>query len=186
MTVTDWNAKQAARAVAAAALHATHPHLVPANGKGGSLIAAAKNIRTELARAFPGVAFSVKSKRFSMGDSVDVRWTDGPTTKQVDAIINRYSAGSFDGMTDSYTYDHCAWTDAFGDAKYVHSTRSYSDNMVASILRRIGAQFGVEGLAVEAYKAGKLWNMRTDGGIEIDREVNLALSRHTYCMTVSA
>ena len=102
----DYEAKMKARAAAAAALAAANPWLVPVwSVKGGALIAAAKNIRIELARAFPGVKFSIKSRRFSMGDAIDVSWTDGPNSRQVDEIIDRYSAGSFDGMQDLYTYE---------------------------------------------------------------------------------
>jgi hypothetical protein len=117
MNAGDWEAKQAVRAAAARALQRAHPRLVPVSDKVDSLVAAAKNIRIELARAFPSIEFKVRSKRFSMGDDIRVSWADGPTSAQVDAIINRYRAGTFDGMTDSYDYEHSAWTDAFGDAK---------------------------------------------------------------------
>ena len=63
----------------------------------------AKVIRRELAAAFPGVKFSVRS-RTSGTDAIDVEWEDGPTRERVEAIIGCYQHGSFDGMTDSYTY----------------------------------------------------------------------------------
>jgi hypothetical protein len=160
----DWKAKQAARAAAAAAMQAAFPYLVPVGGKVDSLVAAAKNMRIELARAFPGVKFSVKSRRFSGGDSIDVSWTDGPTGDQVDAIIDRYSAGSFDGMQDLYTYERSAWTDAFGDAKYVNSRRDASDKAVASAIRTVCAKYGVNlkqrGIepTVAAYRAGAYYS----------------------------
>ena len=44
----------------------------------------AKIIRQELAKAFPGIKFSVKSKSYSGGSSIDVGWTDGPTPKMVE------------------------------------------------------------------------------------------------------
>ena len=132
----DYKAKQAAQAAAVAALVACNPHLVPAAScKGGSLIAAAKNIRIELGLAFPGVKFSIKSRRFSMGDAIDVSWIDGPTGAQVDEIIDRYSAGSFNGMDDSYTYSRDFWIKAFGDAKYVHSRRDMSDAAIGRAIR---------------------------------------------------
>jgi hypothetical protein len=152
----DYKAAQAARQFAAQALQATHPHLVPAAGN--ALVAAAKNIRTELQRAFPGIKFSVKSRRFSGGDAIDVSWTDGPTSGQVDAIIDRYSAGSFDGMTDCYSYERCAWTEAFGDAKYVHSARHYSARAIEGAIRTVFTRYAgnLEGIArpcAEAYPA---------------------------------
>jgi hypothetical protein len=138
----DYKAKQAAQAAAVAALVACNPHLVPAAScKGGSLIAAAKNIRIELGLAFPGVKFSIKSRRFSMGDAIDVSWIDGPTGAQVDEIIDRYSAGSFNGMDDSYTYSRDFWIKAFGDGKYVHSRRELSDKALASAIRTVVAKY---------------------------------------------
>lgn len=127
-----YKAEREARAAAAARLQAAHPDLVsPEHTKGGALVAAAKNIRTQLKARWPHVKFSVRTDRFSGGDSIDVKWTDGPTTAQVDAIIGRYKAGTFDGMTDSYEYKNDAWIDAFGDAKYVHSSREISPELRA-------------------------------------------------------
>jgi len=65
---------------------------------------AAQLIREELKRAYPTVKFSVKSSNYSGGNSVDVNWDLGPTTRQIDAIIDKYQYGDFDGMTDSYNY----------------------------------------------------------------------------------
>lgn len=164
----DYEAKMKARAAAAAALAAANPWLVPVSSvKGGALIAAAKNIRIELARAFPGVKFSIKSRRFGMGDAIDVSWTDGPNSRRVDEIIDRYSAGSFDGMQDLYTYERSAWTDAFGDAKYVHARRELSDAMIASCARLVMNRYGLEPMSpdevVKAYRSGALRSVRNVG-----------------------
>lgn len=161
--MTDYQAQQAARNVAAQALAAANPHLIPVWAAKHSRDAACKNIRIELKRAFPGIKFSVKGDSFSGGDSIDVRWTDGPTTAQVDAIIGRYSAGSFNGMEDIYEYSRDAWTDAFGDAKYVHSSRANSDRAIESAIRTAVAKYGIEPVTVEDFRAGRLWG-RTDVG----------------------
>jgi tRNA A37 threonylcarbamoyladenosine dehydratase len=63
---------------------------------------AAKLIRAELKASFPGIKFSVRSSVYSMGSSIDVRWTMGPTEKAVEAIVGKYQDGYFDGMDDSY------------------------------------------------------------------------------------
>lgn len=88
---------------------------------------AAKNLKIELAAAFPRVKFSVTSSSFSMGDSVDVRWTDGPTSDQVGPIADRYQQGSFDGMEDLYTYNTNAFHEVFGGSKYVIAQRDCSN-----------------------------------------------------------
>jgi hypothetical protein len=64
----------------------------------------AKLIRQALKEAFPEIKFSVTSKKYSGGSSINVRWQDGPTSKQVDAIAKTFQGGSFDGMTDCKGY----------------------------------------------------------------------------------
>ena len=180
----NYEAKQAARAFAAKQLQQANPHLIANDGN--SLVIAAKNIRIELKRAFPAVAFRVTTKRFSMGNSISVKWIDGPTSEQVDRIINKYSAGSFDGMTDCYNYESNAWTEAFGSGKYVSSYRDFSDKMLAAVIGRVcrnlgGVDRSIE-QAIDDWKKGNLWNVRTSGGCDLSREINVALSRHTYCV----
>lgn len=126
------SATRTARETAAAQLKAQHPELVsPQDTKGGALVAAAKNLRTQLRKAFPGVKFSVTTDRFAGGDSLRVSWTDGPAVDRISVIASQYKAGTFDGMTDSYDYQPDAWTDAFGDAKYVSTSRDYSPLITA-------------------------------------------------------
>jgi hypothetical protein len=67
----------------------------------------AKLIRKALKRHFPGVKFSVKSKTYSGGASIDVDWIDGPTRRQVEAVTGNYRGGRFDGMIDmAYSVTH--------------------------------------------------------------------------------
>ena len=95
--------------------------------KYGSAARAAANIRAELKRAFPGVKFSVRSETYSGGDSIDVRWTDGPLAKDVENIAQKYRAGSFDGMTDCYNFVSSPWTAVFGDARHIFCEHSHSE-----------------------------------------------------------
>lgn len=60
----------------------------------------AKLVRKALKDAFPGVKFSVRSSVYSGGASIDVGWTDGPTSKEVEAVAKQYQGGDFDGMID--------------------------------------------------------------------------------------
>ncbi len=100
--------------------------------------AGAANLKTELTRTFPGVAFKVVSSSFSMGDDIRASWTDGPTGEAVRPIINRYQEGSFDGMTDSYTYTHSAFIDRFGGAKYTFGERSESKALIIKAAAELG------------------------------------------------
>jgi hypothetical protein len=122
-----------------AGLPEKYPYLIQekdSTKKGATL--AAKNIRIELKRAFPKVKFSVRSEYYSGGNSVDVDWTDGPTTKQVDAIINKYQEGSFDGMTDCYNYEDNLFSDVFGGAKYVHGQRRNTEEAYNKTAVKLG------------------------------------------------
>lgn len=70
----------------------------------------AKMLRPVLKRTFPGVKFSVRIDRFSMGSSIDISWTDGPTDEQVGKVTGGFQGGRFEGMTDcAYSADswHC-------------------------------------------------------------------------------
>lgn len=88
-----------------------------------------KMIKQTLKQAFPSVKFSVRYKSYSGGSSISIHWTDGPTTKQVDAITNRFERCGFDGMQDLKTYlDPCELNGelvTFG-ADYISCSRSES------------------------------------------------------------
>jgi Large polyvalent protein associated domain 30/Large polyvalent protein associated domain 29 len=114
---------------------ATLPKLYPwlktiqqqnSNGIKSSHALGAANLKTELTREFPGVKFSVKSESYSGGDAIRVHWDFGPTTDEVAKFTDKYSEGHFDGMTDSYDYNHDnVWPDVFGGAKYVTESRHF-------------------------------------------------------------
>lgn len=65
---------------------------------------AAKLIRADLKKAFPETKFSVRCSNFSQGSSVDVSYTDGPTTEAVEAMAQTYGRRGFDGSDDSTYY----------------------------------------------------------------------------------
>jgi len=192
----DYKAKEMARDSMAKALAAANPRLVPVSEKVNSLVAAAKNMRIELKAAFPRVKFAVRTERYSMGNSINVDWEDGPVGVQVEAIVFKYSGGNFDGMTDSYEYRRSAWTDAFGKGKYVFANRRHSDMALASALRTIFARGWRLAEApnkapnpdlpalVSAFRKGILWNVRVVGTDDcLQTLVNVELSRRTWALT---
>jgi ribonucleotide monophosphatase NagD (HAD superfamily) len=122
-----------------------YPHLttIQASGK-SSYACGSANLKSELERAFPGISFSVKSKGFSMGSDISVYWTDGPTVKQVNEISGKYQQGHFDGMTDSYNYNHEAFTGIFGGAKYVFENREQSPALMIEAAEALGHHFTPE------------------------------------------
>lgn len=88
---------------------------------------AAKQIREILKKEFPGIKFRVRSDNFSMGDSVDVKWDNGPTYDQVEKFIIHYEYGRFDGMTDCYEYTNCR--EDIPQTKYLHCSRDVSQEI---------------------------------------------------------
>lgn len=99
----------------------------------------AKSIKNELKLKFPSVKFSVKSDNFSMGNSVNIDWVDGPTTSEVDSIVKKYQYGHFNGMED--IYESSNRRDDIPQAKFVHTHRELSDDVKNKIWSEIQAQY---------------------------------------------
>lgn len=105
---------------------ADYPYLLVAEGYVGAAHAA-KNMRIEFKRAGIKVK-SLRSRQFSGGNSIDVKLphdASDETMKLANTIARKYSAGSFDGMDDSYTYNRTPFNETFGSARYVHVERDY-------------------------------------------------------------
>lgn len=104
----------------------------------------AKLIRKALRSEFPSVKFSVRSSKYSMGASIDISWTDGPTSQAVDRIAKLYQGATFDGMTDSKNHHDSVLAHEDGNVEvvsygadfvFVHRTLSddYLDALAAMI-----------------------------------------------------
>lgn len=122
---------------------------------------AATNIRIQLKLAFPKVKFSVR-KRYH--GSVDVEWTDGPTGEQVDAIIDTYKSGHFDGMIDLHSSKIYPFHVVFGGADYVSTTRNTTPELAQKAINIVFEQYPVnfqemEKPTGEMFKSGSLYNV---------------------------
>jgi hypothetical protein len=105
----------------------------------------AKLLRQALKRTFLGVKFSVRSDVYAGGASIDVSWTDGPTTQAVKALADEYAGADFDAMQDLKTYrapdlvpdpEYGVREIHFG-ADFVFCARAVSDELAAKILDRV-------------------------------------------------
>ena len=103
---------------------------------------AAKAIKAELKEAFPSMKFSVRSSNFSMGNSVNIGWTNGPITEAVEEITNKYQYGHFDGMIDLYKYSNSR--EDIPQSKYVFANRTLTDEIRAAKKAEIAEKFGIE------------------------------------------
>ena len=115
-----------------------YEHLTPGSGA----THAAKNIRAHLKKLYPGGKFSVKTDHFANGNSVSVRWTDGPVQKAVDEALSGFVAGRFDGMQDIYDYKESAFGREFGTCKYLHTRRNCSDALVQKAIDAAVEKYG--------------------------------------------
>jgi len=124
----------------------------------------AKRVRKALKHYFPGVTFSVRSKVYSGGASIDVRWTDGPRTQAVERIAKAYEGADFDGMIDLKTHHSTVIVDANGPrevqfgADFVFCTREVSNEQVLMEQAQaiIAARCHIEGVG-NATRFGDAW-----------------------------
>jgi len=103
----------------------------------------AKMIKKKLTSLYPRVKFSVTSDTFSMGDSVSIKWTDGPLYETVNDITKQYQHGSFNSMEDIYEYESIDPSLGCKGAKYVQCSREISSELWAILAAKADEHFGV-------------------------------------------
>ena len=134
----------------------------------------AKLIRKHLKANFAGVKFSVRMNRYAGGSSIDIVWTDGPTSEQVEKVTGPFQGARFDGMIDlqycasqwycdehgarvAETYGHGNGLDAIGDSRccakaehvnmggsYVHKRRELSAEFTAELAVQVRKESGMD------------------------------------------
>lgn len=85
----------------------------------------AKLVRAHLKQKFPGVKFSVRSKSYSGGASIDIGWTDGPCSARVDKVAKQYEGASFDGSIDLKSHHDSILMGTDGTPRKVHFGSDY-------------------------------------------------------------
>lgn len=132
----------------------------------------AKLVRQSLKETFPNQKFYVRSQTYSGGASIRTRWTDGPTTKQVEAIIKRFAGSYFDGMSDykGSIYHSIDGKEVSMGADYIFADRDYSDELVQLgidwVFEELRGNFSRDDIpkpTVLDYRNGKLWNVQLSG-----------------------
>jgi hypothetical protein len=147
----------------------------------------AKLVRKALSEAFPGVKFSVRSKSYSGGASINVGWIDGPNSKQVEAVAKRFEGSHFDSMIDlksslSTTFEgrpvHFA-------ADYVFCNREFSDALVGKVIASTASLYGVETVPTVAdWKQGRLYGANLGGSWDFGRDLWIALAKRSDRLAV--
>lgn len=168
-------AKQRAADAIAGDLRAKYPWAKPAGGLSNHARAAA-NCREDLARAFPGTSFSVRSDY----NSLRIEWELGPSEKTVEAVADKYKNGHFDGMTDSHEYDRSAYGKAveqvLGRVTYVSYNRRFDTVEQSSLLCPILAK--LMGLEYDTTK--EPWNNRLPSGEYYGTAVRVILANTDF------
>lgn len=109
-----------------------------------SRVCAAQNIRRELAKEFQGIKFSVTSSIFSGGNDINISWTDGPTTKEIDDIVNKYNDHATDYTGDFRDPTNEVFNSLYGGAKYVMTNRRMSKETEEAMRPWADEQFKLE------------------------------------------
>lgn len=103
---------------------------------------AAKEIRAILKESFPRVKFSVRSESYSGGSSIDINYTDGPTTEKVYGLVKDYKQGHFDGMRDLYVYSKNQ--KELPRVKHIFANRTISRGVRASVIHYLKEHWGFD------------------------------------------
>jgi len=96
----------------------------PKDNKKGAFDCVKQNIRIELKKEFPSIKFSVSSDHYG---TVNVKWDDGPTIKEVQNITSKYEDHETDYTGDFRDYNPSNFNNIFGGCNYVFENRSMSE-----------------------------------------------------------
>lgn len=92
---------------------------------------AAKEIKALLKNKYPHIKFSVKSERYSGGNSVRISWNLGMKREEIEKLVKDYECGHFDGMNDMYEYSNVK--EGIPQTKYIFCERIYhTDEEIAN------------------------------------------------------
>lgn len=129
-----------------------------------SAVETAKLMRSALKESFPGVKFSVRAD----GNSINVRWTDGPAAKLVEAVTDQFKGGYFDGMIDyaGSVYHKLDGKPVSFGSKYVFCSREDSDEAIAKAIGFLQGKYPGNKIeaSVEDFRKGRLSSVYPTGG----------------------
>lgn len=118
-----------------------------------SLTDTAKLIRNALKNAFPLTKFSVRSKSYSGGSSIDVDYTNGEPINEVENIAKQFAGATFDGMTDCKDYIKSEFNGErvhFG-CDFVFVERQISDEDKLKVAHLLANYYNIEFKTIDSY-----------------------------------
>lgn len=106
-----------------------------------------RNLKAIFAKYFPGVDVSVTLTNKTWGEKAAIKWTDGPTVEEVEAVPEFRNFIAFEHVSDPYSdYGHDveikynkAWRETFGEisAKRFDFKREFSELGKAEVVAKI-------------------------------------------------
>lgn len=109
----------------------------------------AKLVRKALKDNFPGIKFSVRTDKASYSHALNISWTDGPTSKAVENVVEEYKGGDFNGMEDIYEPERHLLSNPDGSvelvrygADYIFCRRDLTEEFKLSLLPELEEAIG--------------------------------------------
>jgi len=111
-----------------------------------SVVNTAKLVRAALKESFVGVKFSVTSDSYAGGASINIKYTNGPTEKQVKEVISSFEGSYFDGMID---YKGSCYANLNGEevrfgADFIFVNRKYSVEFLTKMANQVAFSYQVK------------------------------------------
>ncbi len=93
-----------------------------------TVVETAQIIRATLKKRFPEQPFSIRSKKYSGGASIDISWQDGLRASAVNGAVAGFEGRSFDGMNDLASPQD-SWLLPDGTAQLAYRPDSYGGSI---------------------------------------------------------
>ena len=116
----------------------------------------AKLVRAALKESFPGIRFSVRSSTYSMGASINISYTNGPTYDAVKNVVAMFEGAYFDGMTDykGYNYSSLDGVETSFGANYIFVNREFTLEVMQAAVQQACEYYGLQVPAVKDNSRG--------------------------------
>ena|ERR1041385_7359311 len=126
-----------------------------------SAVDSAKLLRQALKTHFPATKFSVTLDRGTAYGCASVRWTDGPTVRLVDTIVDPFSGEGFDGSIDcAYHIDTNIANGQRSGLRLISTSREISYCLAVKAAAKVADYFGVPTPTIT--DCGHYWRVEND------------------------
>lgn len=132
---------------------------------------ASKLIRKDLKKKYPKIKFSVRCQNYSMGDNVDVNYTNGVPSEEINTLLAKYQYGHFNSMED--IYEHSNRIEGLPQTKHLFVRREVDPEMKQQVKKEVAEKWGIEDINNE-----QEWFDKT--GLWSDQRIFDELQKRTF------